>query len=213
MGRKQTHFYILIIALVLGGFYISRVAKRDDAYKGELILEQFPAVLGEWRGEDELIGDNVLDILKADSVLFRNYVNDSQQKINFYASYHRSQKEGQLIHSPKHCYPGAGWEIEHSEVIKLTLKSGHELVVNKMLVSQNKYKELVLYWYQAQGRVTANEFAQRLDMIGGAIVYGRSDGSLIRVSTAVGEDAEQAMALEVEFLDLFYPKLMEYLPI
>ncbi len=213
MGKKPIHFFILITMLVVGGLYVNALAKRDDAYVGKIILEQFPKRVGNWQGVDVAIGDDALKILKADAVLFRQYTNPAGEMISFYASYHRSQKEGQLIHSPKNCYPGAGWEILEDEITELTLSQGVKLPVNKLVVSRGPTRQLVLYWYQSPGTIVASDYAQRLYMIKDSITKGRTDGSLVRVSTAVGENnVEETFEKEKQFLELFYPKLLEYLP-
>ena len=212
MGRKrQNHFYALIAILILGGLYASYVGKRDDAYAGEVKIEQFPSQLGDWQGVDEPMNSGVLNVLQADAVLLRKYTNSKEENVWFYVGYHRSQKEGQLIHSPRHCYPGPGWEITESEIIDLKVGSV-TLRANKMLVDNRGNRRLVLYWYQSQGQVIANEFAQRFYMIKDAIINGRTDGALVRVSAPVIKDVETTFALQVRFLELFYPKLLEYIP-
>ena len=79
-------------------------------------------------------------------------------------------------------------------------------------LSSVAYDQRIDYYDLAGLDVTANEFAQRLDMIYGSITQGRTDGSLIRVSTSVDENDEEAFAKQKQFIDLFYPKLIEYLP-
>ena len=77
-------------------------------------------------------------------------------------------------------------------------------------------KQVVLYWYQSQGRVVANEYWSKIYMVLGAIKSNRTDAAMVRVIAPIlGSDAASEAKAEqsaVDFVKALYPHLGRYLP-
>ncbi len=73
---------------------------------------------------------------------------------------------------------------------------------------------LVLYWYQAHGRVVASEYWAKFYLVADAIRMARTDGALIRVLTPVDAQESVPIAQEraVEFSQQVFPLLDRYIP-
>ena len=90
---------------------------------------------------------------------------------------------------------------------------GETININHFVVSKGTNKSLVLYWYQSQGRVIADEFAAKFYLVSNSIRNHRSDTALVRVVVAVppGED-NNAEILGRDFVRAAYPAVRDYRP-
>ena len=175
-------------------------------------LDTFPTQLGSFVqvGKDQIFGDDVMAVLGVDHYIMRQYHDRNGYGLGLYIGFYESQKEGEIIHSPKHCMPGGGWNIiESSEVM---VKGGQgELLINKMILSKGEEKQMAHYWYQGRGRVIANEYKDRAWMIYDSITRQRSDGALVRI-TGPGENLELDEKEQREFLKKVLEVIPDYLP-
>jgi EpsI family protein len=73
---------------------------------------------------------------------------------------------------------------------------------------------VVLYWYQAHGRVTSNEYWAKFYLVADSIRMARSDGAMIRIFAPVEgrEDTDAAERRAVQFARQIWPILDEYVP-
>ena len=64
----------------------------------------------------------------------------------------------------------------------MTSSGGRRTIhINHYVVSKGEAQSLVLYWYQSQGRVIADEFAAKFYLVADSIRQHRSDTALVRV--------------------------------
>ncbi|PXF57350.1 MAG: EpsI family protein [Deltaproteobacteria bacterium] len=176
-------------------------------------LDLLPAHIGEF----VLVGDSEMDSsvvenLGVDYYIMRVYRSPSGYDLWLYIGYFEEQKEGAMIHSPKHCYPGSGWSSLSSEIIKIKIPdSNNTIEINEYILAKNDAKELVYYWYQSRGRVVANEYLDRLYMLFDSLIKKRSDGALIRIS-GPADNVQKARKFQQQFINALYPVLWEFLP-
>jgi exosortase D (VPLPA-CTERM-specific) len=178
-------------------------------------LSSLPSQIDGWTGTDTVLDEDTLDILGHPEYVMRDYVNASHsQLINLYVVYFPSQKAGDTIHSPEHCLPGAGWIPTSREVIQLARPDGSSIPVNRYVVSQALDRQLVLYWFQAHGRVVASEWAAKYYLIADSIHMHRSDGGMVRLMTPMldGETPDAAQARVMKLGSQFLPLLDNYIP-
>jgi EpsI family protein len=128
--------------------------------------------------------------------------------------YFPSQRAGDTIHSPDHCLPGAGWIPTSREVIQLARPDGSSVPVNRYVVSKMGERQLVLYWFQAHGRVVASEWSAKYYLISDSIRMNRSDGGMVRLMTPMldGESPDAAQARMMKFGSQLLPLLDSYIP-
>ena len=150
----------------------------------------------------------------ADDTLTRTYGNPKfQMAPSLFVAFFKTQRTGKAPHSPKNCLPGSGWEREREDYLDVTIPGMAEPIqVNRYIVSKGEQKSLVLYWYQTQNRVVANEYKAKILTVRDAIRYNRTDVAIVRVIVPVLGNEAAAQQEAVEFVQSFFVPLRTYLP-
>ena len=177
-------------------------------------LKEFPLELGGWSGQEREMDPKIKGVLGVEDSMMRVYRNERGFPLWFYVGYYESQTKGDIIHSPKHCYPGSGWRTVQNQIEEIVLsdRSGDTIRINRFLIQKGMEKQLVLYWYQERGRINISEYWAKLYMILDAITRNRTDGSLVRISAPVVDSVKETLKCETEFVRLVVPLLKEFLP-
>ena len=69
---------------------------------------------------------------------------------------------------------------------------GKTYTVNRYVLKNRSAIALAYYWYQGRGRVTANEYVVKWNLLRDAAIHGRTEEALVRVVVPVtGRGAEQ----------------------
>jgi EpsI family protein len=84
--------------------------------------------------------------------------------------------------------------------------------VNRYLIQKDRQMQVVLYWFQAQGIVVAGELDAKVEMVRSAIFRNRTDGAVVRLSSPVYGSVPETTAELVEYVQVLYPVLREFLP-
>ncbi len=159
------------------------------------LADAVPARIGAWVGRDRPIGDEERRVAGMDDYLMRVYAEPgAAAAFSLYVGYYRSQAQGRTIHSPKNCLPGAGWEVLTTRTMRVATAGG-PVTVNRALLQNEGQRALVLYWYQGRGRVTANEYAVKWNLLRDAALRRRTEEALVRVIVPV--DGSEARAEQV----------------
>lgn len=100
-----------------------------------------------------------------------------------YVGYYDYQVQGKTIHSPKNCLPGAGWEAVESGTRTFTAADGRPVTVNRYFAAntERRAQAMVYYWYEGRGRVEANEYRVKWNLLRDAARYGRTEEALVRI--------------------------------
>ena len=178
-------------------------------------LASFPDQIGEWSGTRVSIQAKVLDVLGPGEYTERTYENPSEDRyVDLFLAYVPNQRTGDWLHSPKHCLPGAGWTPVAESRLSLVRPGAGQLTVNRYVIAKGLDRQIVLYWYQAHGRVVASEYWAKLYLVEDAVRLNRTDGALVRVTTPVSgsESLESGERRAVTFADVILPVLDEYIP-
>ncbi len=205
---------VVLLLLSLCGF-LQLLRRRTEVWPNPPKLHNFPSELGDWTSVDEPISRSVLDVLGPGDFLSRNYRKPGAPVINLFVAYFASQQSGDTIHSPKHCLPGSGWQPLESGRINIALSNGRSLPVTRYVVAKDSDRELVLYWFQSHGKMTASEYSAKLQLITDAILINRTDGALVRVVTPVLPQETEAQSEEraAEFIRLMNPGIDAFIPL
>jgi EpsI family protein len=178
-------------------------------------LSAFPRTVGPWQLEQEgHIEKEELDVLKADDTLTRSYT-APEGGANLFIAFFKTQRQGQSPHSPKNCLPGSGWQPSETGRIDVAIPGdpAGTININQYVVSKGGAQSVVLYWYQTQGRVIADEFAAKFYLVSDSIRNHRSDTALVRVVVPIPPgQTPQAEKIGTDFVKTFYPVVKAYLP-
>jgi EpsI family protein len=205
----------LLISFLLASTAIFLEARRKmEAVPPGIPIHQFPMQVADWTGRNEAIDPDTLRLLGPGDFLSRLYQSPSRPWVDFFLAFFPSQETGDTIHSPKNCIPAAGWTPIKASVIDLPTPAGSTVPANLYIVQKGSERELVIYWYQAHGRVTASEYWARFYLVADAIRMNRTDGSLVRIVTSVlrSEDEAAARRRAVEFAERVMPTLDRIIP-
>lgn len=206
---------LLVVFLTLGAAAAAlAAAERPDATVPREVLTGFPMALGEWSGADAAPLDlDTMRVLGVDDYLLRAYVTPAAE-VGLYIGYYSSQRQGDTIHSPMNCLPGAGWvPVEAGRTTLLAGASG-SVEVNRYLIQKGEERQVALYWYQGRGRTVASEYWSKAFLVWDAARRNRTDGALVRVLSPVarGEDTAAAERRAQAFAVGVFPLLSRFVP-
>jgi EpsI family protein len=215
----RTRIGVVVAVLLLAALAVAR-ADRIEATPLHKPFASFPLKIGDWTGRPEPpLREDVAKVLGADDYLTRVYVAPDRSVVGLFVGYWQSQRQGDTIHSPQNCLPGAGWEPVESGVLTFSdprRADGPAITVNRYVIQKGVQRQLVVYWYQSHQRVVASEYWGRLYLMLDAARLNRTDGALVRIVTPIaGEDAQAAGEAERRaqaFAVLLLPALEGFLP-
>jgi len=204
--------YWAIILIILG---TSLYLEHRPSANVNIIRQSFhafPFYLGPWEGEDVPIEKEVVDALGVEDFLDRVYYAADRPPVYLYMGYHRTQEQGATIHSPRNCLPGSGWYPMETGFEVIQIPGREPVKVNCFIIQKGDEVQVVLYWYQAHGRVVASEYLAKLFMMLDAANLNRTDGSLIRVVVPAERSIENSKQIAISFVSSLFPKLDPFIP-
>jgi EpsI family protein len=206
---------VMLCILLLGTWGARvRLASPQQATSAES-LSKFPAVMDAWHGEDSPLDPDVVKVAAVDDYMNR-YYRSGDSVLGLYVGYYRSQREGEALHSPMQCLPGAGWAPMKTESTQVTGQDDRgPRTINKLLVEKGIDRMLVLYWYQTVNRVTASEYLRKLFLVKDALGSGRTDVALVRIISPIDprdpEGEARALRLTRPFAERVLPEVHKQL--
>ncbi len=161
------------VALALGflalNFYVYHFFASDEVLPARQNFESFSLELGDWscRGLERMApaAERILGV--TDYLICEFYRGDEGEPVNVYVGYHESQLRRQggggretVIHPPRHCLPGSGWDIAEHDLVPIGFPGLPEspAKVNRLVIAKGEDRRLVYYWYQSRGRVIAEDW-------------------------------------------------------
>lgn len=176
-------------------------------------LATMPSKLAGYSGTDLQISEGEQRAAGMSAYLLRAFAKDTVTAFTVYVGYYDHQRQGKTIHSPKNCLPGAGWEALQSSQVVVDAPAGPE-TVNRYLLQSKTARALVLYWYQGRGRVAANEYRVKWELLRDAAIQGRTEEALVRIVVFLdsGMDAHHAEDLARTVAAELIPAVQKALP-
>jgi EpsI family protein len=210
---------ILAVCLAVAKVTVMRADRYEEPTQRSR-LNTFPAQLGDWHGvPQEALTKRVLEVLGVEDYLTRAYFTPDRAGVGLYIGYWASQRQGDTIHSPQNCLPGAGFEPVSQSMIDVPdpRHPGSLLTLNRYVVRKGNEHQLVVYWYQSHGRIVASEYWGKIYMVVDAVRMNRTDGAIVRVIAPYdGEDPGAETKAEqqaVRFINDLIPQLDPFLPL
>ena len=236
---KITRRRALAVAVALSFLGVNlalfRFVGEAEAYPQRRSLAEFPSTLGAWRcPKRTLMSADVFRISEVDDYLLCTFERPGESLgplepagtayVNVYVGYHaRQMREGgtgredaeAAIHPPKHCLPGAGWDIVDAGVVEIDppgLPSG-PAQVNRFIIAKGNQRQLVYYWYQSRGRVIASDWKKVVYLAVDRVIRQRTDGARVRFTAPIGSaDATAADEQVLSAIRVVVPRLPDFLP-
>lgn len=218
MKSPITRAVIVCAMLALTTVFLAN-ARAAEVAVSRASFAAFPMTIGSWKAVvDPPLDEDILRVLGVDDYMSRIYYGPGQKAAGLYIGFYGSQRQGDTIHSPLNCLPGAGWEPVRQG--RLTIANadgrGRDITVNRYVVQKGLERQLVLYWYQSHGRVVASEYWSKFHLIQDSIRLNRTDGSMVRVISPINpratDEGAEAERIAEEFVRALFPLLPDYLP-
>lgn len=170
--------------LMLAGVALNWNARSQAAITLATPLSSVLAALPGYRVQAQRLSADEQRVAGMSAYVARVYWRDSVPAFTTFVSYYARQTQGKTIHSPKNCLPGAGWEVltTGTEAVKV---DGQTQVLNRTLLKNGPATAVVYYWYQGRGRIVANEYAVKWNLLRDAAVLGHTEEALVRVVVPV----------------------------
>lgn len=204
------------LVLAIGAGVIARASASEPTHL-QAQLTELPMLVSGWSGATGTpFESDILDVLGVDEYVNRTYRDGTQYPVSLYVGFYGSQSEGDTMHSPMNCLPGSGWQPVDRTYRDLQVQgpSGPQTVrVNEILIENGGQRQVVLYWYQSQGRVVASEYWSKVFTVVNAIRTSRSDGAIVRVVAPVIDGQAQAADAAARFASAMFPHLFTLLPL
>jgi EpsI family protein len=168
---------ILLLAGTLTASKLTAKRKNDSLAQP---LDTIPRAISGFVGIDTPdLGPGTLSALRCDSYLSRLYHKPGLDA-DLFIAYYAQQRSGESMHSPKHCLPGAGWEIWDYGNAVVPVGS-RAFSVNRYSISHDSTRRVVLYWYQSKNRVIASEYLGKILLARDALFQNSTAGSIVRI--------------------------------
>jgi EpsI family protein len=193
----------------------SRMLKIDETKIGLPGLHDLPLDVGHWRAAgEETMDAATVAYLKPDEYILRDYANaQGGAPLGVFVAYFKSLQNVYGPHSPRICLPGSGWLITNSKETRIPVP-GHAagIPVNQFTMEKGGQQILVLYWYQNDRDVWAEEYHAKLRLLPDLIRYRRSDVSLVRLimPLAGSSSTDAALAQAEQFTKDIFPQLAQH---
>src|SRR5688572_19719565 len=108
MTSSSTRTLIVAACLLGAAVYLGRTSQAE-VLPPRQALATLPMSIDGWTGRREAdFTPEILAVLGVDDYITRSYV-EGTTGLGLYIGFHTSQRQGDSIHSPLNCLPGAGW--------------------------------------------------------------------------------------------------------
>jgi EpsI family protein len=209
--KADLRFWAMVLVLASAALGL-RALSHGEPVQLTTPLNSFPQELGSWQGRDVPIDRDILKVAAVDDYVNRVYRNPDGGAVGLYVGYYKSQQTGDVIHSPKNCLPGSGWQPVTAGQLSISLPNGTTAPVNLYVIEKGMDRQLVLYWYQSHGRIIASEYWAKIYMVRDALRINRTDSALVRIVTPFKQDRQAAQSRAVAFAGQLLTPLQSFIP-
>ncbi len=213
-SKRRAAYLFVSLGLLLTAALIGYLGSEVQPQHLRAPLDHLPRVIEGWQAmaPDHRLDERTLELLKPQNYILRNYRKGGRD-IALFVAYFGLQQEGQIIHSPRNCLPGGGWEIVSRRKLTVPGAGGTGWRVNHLILQSELDRLSVLYWYQGRGRIESNEYWERLSLVTDAIRMRRNDGALLRLTAVVPRHGNHAVLdEELKLAAVLIPAMERLLP-
>ena len=220
-GLSEKH--VIMQVFMINGIFVgiasfSLLPDRADWDVERDSFALYPRTLGEWSqsGPRDLLSPSVEENLGADDYHQITLVNEnSDQAVGLFMAWYKDQSNGG-VHSPEICLPGAGWEIAWLERTDISgdFADVDQFEINRAVIQKGETRMMVYYWFEQRGRRMTNDVSAKVSVLYDSFTIGRSDGAIVRFTTAIGRnetDAQAAARIEA-LMAKALPSLPRFIP-
>jgi len=208
MGKIRNRVFVLITLLAAAGLLSGWLSAQWYAPKGNgSYLKDFPVNHEGWMGEKIGMEKKVYDILETDALVLNSYVKDGKPVLLAIVYYPDAKVD---FHMPEACYSARGVKI-NKRIRPIALNAIGTINVSELNIVRGGSKELIYYFFKS-GNFMGNSYNRlRFNLVLNNLLSKEKSGALVRISTPVIGEADDADSRLINFLDDFVPLFKKYL--
>jgi len=181
---------------------VSRIVPRDIVLGGVA-----------WRGYDHTLDDRTLAVLETRDYLYRRYIPTAGGAAPMELTIVFSEDNRKGTHPPDLCIEGTGQDIiAMRDVVVSDVPGRGDLPCRELTVQSGDNRQYLLYTYKCGSDYTASFWRQQFVIFLNGLLRRNAAGALIRVSTPLEGDGDDAPQRLRELLRLAVPYLDKNLP-
>jgi EpsI family protein len=200
----QRKSLLVAMFLILAALFAIKLTPTMHAVNATPDLDTIiPVEFGEWKQITNpftqvslTTGGNDLASQLYDKIVMRTYTNKSGDKVMLAIAYAREQKQDIKIHRPEVCYVAQGFQLFSKTNNTLNMPAAKPINAQRLLVSNQSRYETVSYWIRIGDDYPATGMAARMKILLDGLRGKVLDGILVRVSTAISDQAGAATAYQ-----------------
>ena len=159
-----------------------------------------------WQGYDQILDEKTLTILETSDYLYRRYVSGQMNPVDICVIFSRDNRKG--THPPDLCAEGAGGNIvAKGDLILNGLPSREAVPCSEFVTNEGGKEFYYLYTYKYGHNYTRSFWRQQLGIFLNGLMNHNSAGALIRISTPIRTDVENARLKSIALLREAVPYL------
>lgn len=205
---------IMIVALAAGGsWWLNRAtpAIYDEDMLHSALPEQIKIGTEQWESFIFEFDPKALLVLETEDALLRRYVCASQEYVDFCIVFSKDNRKG--THPPDVCLEGSGQDIIAKGSLTVDdIPARGELPCREIVVQSESELIYYLYTYKCGQNYTDSFWRQQLIIFTNGLLNRNASGALIRVSTPVDAELEDAREKAAIFMRMGIPYLDRALP-
>jgi EpsI family protein len=206
MRKTQTRFIIIIVLTLLTAGFTARISYEPPLENKKFF--DFPMNVGEWKGEDVEMSDYVYQGIETEYLFLRNYRSEKyQQPVNLSIVWF--DEKNIAFHAPEACLGGVGITVQEKTTTKIKINN-KDYDIGKLVVDFNGRKELVLYYFDVEGKLTTSQSLIRLYVLAKRLMFKRSSASFVRLMTSIETNESDAFNELQDFLNTVFPVASQY---
>ncbi len=207
------HGYILTAAVIfLTAFLLKTTLVSSQITPERKSFKDFPTQIGEWKGKNHYLSQDILDSLWADDYVQLSFQNQKTgDYLLFFIPYYEYQKNRHTAHAPAACLLGSGYAPMEKGVLKRGFPAPFgEVEIGRMVLEKDGNLLLSNFWFHGRGRVTAGEYLNKWYLFLDSVTKRRTDGALVRIEMPLreGQSIEDAQMT----IDGFTLEVLKILP-
>lgn len=137
----------------------------EEALVAAAPIDEISLQIGNWKGIEEPVPEEVASMLTADRIVRRMYRDELGYEVHLWVIFWSSRNMVKGYHHPDVCWPNRGYRLQRRDVVPVEAGGGIVPVTLREF-TQGDSKQLILYWTQEGRRVWTEEDERRVQSVG-----------------------------------------------
>jgi len=200
----MNHYKFIILIGILSLTALFHIFYKPSEVEGQIDKKALAPEIKGWRFVNDIeVNYKIYTALDPNTLIFRDYANDRNQKVNLVVVYHQNDRWG--AHDPLVCYKSQGWQIvEKPHSIRIS-NGELDVAVKRFVVTKGQVSSLVYYaWFSSKKKLTPSRNLQMLDMVLNGLIRGYTESGFLRFSTTLDTLNESATIRDLNDFTLSY---------